>query len=369
VVTGREPWEDTQDAIALGQAYVESRNYRRAVEVLSAALVRDPQEVALLVELAQAQHFAGDTEIADRTIRDALVLAPGHHNALVVHASILAGLGRWRPAIARARRAVNQSPHETGAHYALGRILLESGNPVAALPVAKEVLRIIPDDADAHVLMGAVLAGLNRREQSIAEFQEALRLDPGNAHAVRGLGITHAQGRRFTRALSSLRHSANMDPALGEGVRIAVTEIIREWLSWVTIGAWLAINIAFRLEHEDEAPGTNAVARVVAGIGAVILIGVCGWVAHSLPPRSWWALLGAGRRSLTVNIYAGLCVVVAGALSAFAVGAPISMWVLFAVLMATVAGTWIAPYLDRDKSEDKARDRDQDEYRSWNRED
>jgi tetratricopeptide (TPR) repeat protein len=363
-----ESHDGVDEAIRLARAYVESRNYQRAVDVLQETLYRDPQNPGVLIELAQAQLFLGEFEAAERSARGTLRSWPSDCNAMRICAGALGGQSRWREALALARQAVDGEPYEPANQFEYARLLARSGDYAGAEPVAAHVLQMMPHSADAHVLMGGVLTELGRRTAAAAAYERALRLEPGHAGAIHARAYNDARGGRLSSALNGFQQAGALDPAIGDDIRAAITETIRVWLSWVTIGAWVAMQVALRTEQFDDAAGPSTVARLAAGAGAVILLGVCGWVARSLPLRTWRTLMGAGRELRTLKIYIGLCALVVVTLSLFALGGPVSVGLLMVVTVVTVAGTWIAPAIDRARLSREGVDRDQDPYREWNRE-
>ena len=72
-----------------------------------------------------------------------------------------------------------------------------------------------------------------------------------------------------------------------------------------------------------------------------------GWLVRHLP-RNLWAPVLRHREFRSVKVYLGVGVVVLGVLSAFALGAPLNIWVLVGTLLTTVVASWVAPRFDPD---------------------
>lgn len=328
------------DALRLAAAYQEARNYRRAIEVLTAALTHDPQHPELLAQLANSQHGAGDNTTALHTAQAAMAAAPGDGVPMRIYASILSGLGRHQEAVRWGAEALKTHPGSFDFTYEYGRMLVNAGRGADALPVVTEALTMNPGSPDAHILMGTALDLVKRRKESTAEYEEALRLDPGNATALHNLAVNDANSRKFSKAFEGFRNSAQMDPVMGDAARAAIADTMRSWLGWVAFGAWLVMNLAVRT-------GDNpSVTRAVAGCGAVALGGLLVWVARSVPPRTWRSILRL-RSGPALALYIGMCVLVFVVLGAYAARMPMSIWVLFGVMLFAVATTWIAPFIER----------------------
>jgi Flp pilus assembly protein TadD len=333
------------NAITLANAYMEARNYGRAQEVLGLALTQNPHNATLLTELARARHLSGDNDVAEQSVVRALALTPDDAYPMRIYASVLVELGRRREGLSWARRAVDAAPLDHTTHYEYARLLTTTGDAAVALPVATEALRLAPANADAHDLMGVILGMLGRRAESTAEHEEALRLEPGHARALANIAVNRANSRNLSGALTGFREAAQLDPHLGDEVRKNITATVRVWLSWTTIAAWAALWISVRIqEHADAAsPG----ARIVAGLGCIVMLVMFGWLARSLP-RNLWAPVLRQREFRSLKIYLGLGVVVLGVLGVFALGVPVSYWVQLGALLLTVVVSWVAPRFDED---------------------
>jgi Flp pilus assembly protein TadD len=332
---------DVNDAITMARRYTEARNYRRAEEVLRDALVHNPHDAQLLTELARVQHVRGDNTAAERSARDALAVEPNYSYAMRVYASVLIELGRQREGLDWARKAVDADPLDYSSHYEYARLLAASGLAADALPVATETLRLAPDDADAHDLMGVVLGKLGRRAESTAEHEKALQLQPGHARALANIAVNRANSRNLSGALAGFTEAGRLDPHLGDEIRRNITATVRQWLSWTTIAAWAALWILLRFEEHGDAP------RIVAGLGAVVMLVMFGWLARSLPRPLWTPVL-RHRDYRSLKIYLGLGLLVLVVMGAYAVGVPLNHTVLVGTLLATVAVSWLAPRFDQE---------------------
>jgi tetratricopeptide (TPR) repeat protein len=336
----------TETAITLATSYTEARNYRRAEEVLRSALVHNPHNATLLTELARAQHLRGDHKAAEKSARKALASSPQEAYPMRILASILVGLGRRQEGLGWARKAVDAAPLDHTMHYEYARLLAITGDATAALPAATEALRLAPADADAHDLMGVVLGMLGRRAESMAEHEEALRLQPGHARALANIAVNRANSRNLLGALAGFSRAAQLDPHIGDEIRKHITATVRQWLSWTTIAAWAALWLSVQIDKDNTGAASPA-ARVVTGIGCVVLLVMFGWLARSLP-RHLWAPVLRQREFRSLQIYLGVGILVVVVLGAVALGVPIGIWTLLGTLMITVAVSWLAPRFDND---------------------
>jgi tetratricopeptide (TPR) repeat protein len=334
------------NALTLANGYMEARNYRRAEEVLRSALVRHPHNARLLTELARAQHLSDDNDAAEQSIRDALALDAEGAYPMRLYASILDALGRRREGLTWARKAIDAAPLDHLTHYEYARLLANAGDAASALPAAEEAVRLAPNDADAHDLRGNILGMLGRRAESTAAHEEALRLEPGHARAVHNIAVNRANRRNLAGALRGFTQAAQLDPHLGADVRKSITATVRMWLGLTTVAAWAALWLSVQLERGHPGNASSA-ARVVTGLGCVVLLVMFGWLVRSLP-RNLWAPILRQREFRSLKIYLGVGVLVLVVMGAYALGAPISYWGLLAALLITVVVSWVAPRFDKD---------------------
>jgi hypothetical protein len=122
---------------------------------------------------------------------------------------------------------------------------------------------------------------------------------------------------------------------------------VRQWMSWTTVAAWAALWLINQVERNNDGPTTTSGARVIAGLGFVVLVVMFGWLARSVPRNLWGPMLRQ-REFRSLKIYLGLGVVVLGVLGAFAAGALVNFWVLAGALLVTVVVSWVAPRFDKD---------------------
>jgi tetratricopeptide (TPR) repeat protein len=335
------------NALTLALGYLDAHNYRRAEEVLRSALVHSPHNTRLLTELARAQHFQGDNAAAEQSVCRAIAFDPENAYPMRIYASVLDALGRRREALMWARKAIDAAPLDHLTHYEHARLLANAGDPESALPSAEEAVRLVPSDADAHDLRGNILGMLGKWTESTAAHEEALRLQPGHARAVHNIAVNRANKRNLSGALRGFTQAAQLDPHLGADVRRSITATVRQWLSWMTIVAWAALWLSVQIERNNDGPTNTSGARVIAGLGFIVLLVMLAWLVRSLP-RNLWAPILRQREFRSLKIYLGLGVLVLAVLGALAVGAPVNLWVLAGALLITVVVSWVAPRFDED---------------------
>lgn len=206
-----------------GRDELAAEKYRQALEI-------DPDYTGALWNLGALTAEREDWEASAALLERLLENDPGHAEARVKYAEVLARLGRGADALAqlgaggdesgapdakqlnnqgtvyeqagdavKARelfeRAVAADPSYAIARANLGKLLLEAGETEAARSHLEEALRLQPDSARAHYNLGFLHARAGDLETACPLFDRAVELDDGytRAHYNRGLCLL---GRR-----------------------------------------------------------------------------------------------------------------------------------------------------------------------------
>lgn len=112
-------------------------------------------------------------------LRQAVELAPGWQEALVLLAGICRQQNRPGAAEALARRVVALNPNHFWAMNELCLLLLAKGALAEAELHARNMVRIAPQNAQAHNLMGLVLTEANRLQAGAYHYRQVLALAAG----------------------------------------------------------------------------------------------------------------------------------------------------------------------------------------------
>ena len=92
-------------------------------------------------------------------------LQQGYHSQ---HAGDLAAADRWY------RRVLERDPGNVDAHYLLGALLGQHGEPAAALGHLRQAIAAKADFGDAHAALGNVYLSLGERAAAMASYEQAV---------------------------------------------------------------------------------------------------------------------------------------------------------------------------------------------------
>ncbi|ALI25734.1 TPR repeat [Mycolicibacterium fortuitum] len=307
----------------VAEAYLSTRNYQRAAEVLESALAEDPNHDGLLAQYARAQLGLKDYDGAAQAAYAALATAPGDQHVMRVYALALNGQGRRQEALQMAWRAATENPHIHSVHYTYASLLLEAGRPRDALDVIDEALRLQPESADSLVLRGDIHRALGSFTAAEDNYEAALRLEPDHASAVHNLAVNRLKWGKLTTSIKGFLGAGRLDPALGELARrnigVALIRVLR--VSTASVILLSIVLIAVTASHENSQ--STVVPRVFIALLTLGLAGVIVWLMRSVPRPTLRAVLRE-RGFLAVRLAFLAFAIIAGMITAVVGATPLT---------------------------------------------
>jgi tetratricopeptide (TPR) repeat protein len=153
-------------------------------------------------------------ERAEKLTERALEIAPMAEDTLRAKAYLLRAQGRWRDAIAAARRMIEMFPNVQTGYVVLGLCETYTGNAAAEIALNETLLRISPRSPhlfNFHRRIGFASLMLGRDEDAIAFLERSLALHPDASVNVRQRTI-----RQTAVAHARLGHDGQARRALAE---------------------------------------------------------------------------------------------------------------------------------------------------------
>ncbi|MGV0593292.1 tetratricopeptide repeat protein [Mycolicibacterium porcinum] len=307
----------------VAEAYLGTRNYQRAAEVLQSALAEDPNDAGLLAQYARARLGLKDYPGAAQAAWAALAAAPGDEHVMRVYALALNGQGRRQEALEMAWRAATENPHVHSVHYTYASLLHDAGRSREALDVIDEALRLHPESADSLVLRGDIHRALRSFTAAEDNYQAALRLEPDHASAVHNLAVARLKWGKLTTSINGFLGAGRLDPGLGalarRNIGVVLNRVLRLSTACVIFMAIALITVTAM--HGDSRP--TVVPRVFAVLFAVGLVAVIVWLVRSVPRPTLRAVLRE-RTFLAVRVLFLVFAIVAGLLTAVVGSTPLT---------------------------------------------
>jgi serine/threonine-protein kinase len=197
-----------QLATALGQ----SLSTEDALELLSTAQARFPNDFWLNYQLAKVLHRARRVEEAIGYFRAALAIRP---DSVEVHAwlgACLEDTGKLDDAIGHFRDAVRINPQSIIARSDLARLLIGQGQLDEAIAHLRHGIGINPEYANAYWILGNALRGQGKVDEAIDQYRHALRLDAKLSGARQMLGLCLQDRGQLDEAMAEYRRAIEIDP-------------------------------------------------------------------------------------------------------------------------------------------------------------
>jgi len=196
--------------------------YRRAGKLPEAQAALDnalrvaPGDAAIREEAAQLAVARGDAQAAEAELLRALELAPERGTARIALGRLYAGLlNRPADAARQFQAAVDNSSADPLIHRQLGEVLLQIGNPRAAVDSFRRALQLDETSHEAQHGLASAYLSLGELDEALAAEQRALELAGGNyTLATVGLGDIAREQQRYDDAVARYREALERDSRL-----------------------------------------------------------------------------------------------------------------------------------------------------------
>jgi adsorption protein A len=230
----KEPAERQRLYLALGQAYLKSGDYGRAVPAFQAA-VKLKAEVPSLEALAHALEQAGRSAEAGRQYRELLKLSPEPRYHLEL-GRLLEKRGEPQAALSQMKLAQgNLAPALKGPAYReIGQIYYGLGDFAAALEYFKQALAFRPRDPALYQSLAETANRLNLTRQALAYQQQAVEIwgegrAPGQVFETLGnLYLKQGEARRAAESFRQALAAGRDDWRLRQNLGLAFFQL-KEW--------------------------------------------------------------------------------------------------------------------------------------------
>ena len=216
--------EDPNTADALGQAYVLSEKYDRALPLLIAATTRPTgtADPAMLYYRGLAEYKTGKLADAEKTLNLVVKANPKDSISLFYLGQIAVGKNDLDGAISALNRATVSDPRFAAAWTLLTSVYLRraasstdpakaSADYLSAVRAGEGLIKV-RTDAEAVTLFGQALIGSEQFVRAAAALERAT-LEPG-AKGVTFylLGIAQSRAKNFPKAIAALQTAAQKSP-------------------------------------------------------------------------------------------------------------------------------------------------------------
>jgi tetratricopeptide (TPR) repeat protein len=222
----RKTAEDPNDFRALydlGVQYAELREYEEAEKALRKALDLSPGHIMVLFNLGASLSAQDKIPRAIEAYRAVLKQDPRHIGASNNLAALLEKIGEFSEAEDLYCRAIDLNPGHYVVHYNLGTFLRKQGRYDESIREYREALSLEPDWVEARFSLGIVWYEKGDSGEAARCFKRVLEIDPLHEEAKRNLEVLNRGGK----ASGQLWKDADPFEQVHAGIASAYEEIER----------------------------------------------------------------------------------------------------------------------------------------------
>lgn len=216
--------EDSNTTDALGQAYVLSENFERALPLLVSATTRPgaQPDSAMLYYRALAEYKTGKIQEAERSFNAVVKLNPKDSLSLFYLAQIALSRNDLDAAIASLNRATLNDPKLASGWMLLTSAYLRraggtsdqaksDADYLSAVRTGEGLIKL-RTDAEAVTLFGQALIGSQQYVRAAAALERAAQDGQAKGVTFYLLGVAHSRAKSFPKAIAALQTAAAKTP-------------------------------------------------------------------------------------------------------------------------------------------------------------
>jgi protein O-GlcNAc transferase len=196
----------------LGGILMQTGRADLAVDLLTRALLSDPQDVGLYIMCGAAQLELGEYQAVVASSERAIALKADATDAHFNRGNALLQLQRYEAAIASFDRVLAVDARNPWAWNNRGIALYELERHADAIESYDRALALAPDNADAHYNRGNALRGLKRWEAAVADYEAAISRNSNYESAHLNRGTTLLDLKRHREAIESYDRVIAINP-------------------------------------------------------------------------------------------------------------------------------------------------------------
>lgn len=177
----------TDSLVALANFYQLTRQLEKAVPLLAEVVQRDPQNVAISLELGWVYVQAGNRTEAEKIFRELPQIAPANRAAVLALTNYYVNIADWPKAAAQLEALIRKSPDPKKPDPQLldtmAAVYYRAGRRAEALKLADKLIDDNNADANAQLLRGLLHLDAHEFELAVLHFNDVIANHPDSAPA------------------------------------------------------------------------------------------------------------------------------------------------------------------------------------------
>lgn len=158
-----------------------------AIKSFENAVVLEPVNPALRVELGKLYFESNQNEKAKKEFESAQKLKPDYFDAVIQESLIYEKEGNLSEAIKKMEKASRNFPSSTDILFQLGRLYFNNNQLDQAAGELEKVVALYPNYSNALYSLGIVYQKKGEKGKAISVFEKVLKLNPGNKDVLQKL--------------------------------------------------------------------------------------------------------------------------------------------------------------------------------------
>ncbi len=206
--------EEGKDEIILDLAfeYENLEDYESAIECLKSALEVNPENEAVLYELAYCYDLAEADEAGISFFRNFTNEQPYSGVAWYNLGNVLAKLERYEESNQALDLAIAIDERFTSAYFSKARNLLIAGSYAEAIACYEETLGFDGPQAITYSFIGECHEKMEQYDRALINYDQSISLDPEWVDAWIGRGVVKDLQGKLPEALTALQHAVRLSP-------------------------------------------------------------------------------------------------------------------------------------------------------------
>ncbi len=197
----------------LGQAYLQSRLFKEALEEYKKALKINPKSPRVMLAIAQVYESSGEIEKAKELLQQAVKLSPKFVKAHEALAAIFLAQDEIDKAKSHLGTAVAIAPRNIERQMEYGKTLLKVGSNNEAKSAFKTVMEMAKENhSEMARQIGEVYLEAGLEAEAEGAFLEGLAANPTDIHLHNRLGIAYRKQKKFAEAIANYEKALKIDP-------------------------------------------------------------------------------------------------------------------------------------------------------------
>lgn len=204
---------DTEGLIAKAYLLLSQKKYDYAIRILSDLLAQFPDDLEILIALASAFQYKGDTKKAIATAEHVLQLDPNYFHAYDILAEIyFFNKNDYNNAEKFVLKSLELNSFDSSSYSLLAQICYYNNKFEQCYYYAHEALSIDPLNYVAHMVLGLYYIHVPDFNKAEEHYKACLTLAPNNAAAYCNYGMLQLSFARNEMGYRLLREAVKLNP-------------------------------------------------------------------------------------------------------------------------------------------------------------